>query len=239
MIPLNYHIREVLPSIYRLHFASGYQLAMHFLRVQEYYESPKYHKQIFELVDYMDWYASEHKGIFSYPKDWSGFNVPSSVLKEVHGRFGVIKDYNKYDCFMCNMYDHIKNQEARKNPDCQWDTDFYLIGTSDSGYRGDGDSDAVLNHEYAHAFWHNDITYKQAMSLALDKIDGGRYDTVFEIINEMGYHSSTCRDEVHAFCATGPCKELRSVLSGINTKPFEKLFKQKLQAATKEMGDNE
>jgi hypothetical protein len=164
--------------------------------------------------------------------DWSGFNVPSSILKDVYVyKLESITDHNKYDVFMGNLYDHIVCMERAKNPGYQWDADFYLIGTSDAGYRGDGDPDAVLHHEYAHAFWNNDDTYKRAMSKELDKIVAWRYDTFVETIQEMGYHQSTCRDEVHAFCATGPSPELLDVVSGIDTMHMKRLFDQKLRNA--------
>jgi hypothetical protein len=230
MIPLNFQLTEIGDSIYRLRFGSRYHLAMHFLRMQEYYESPKYRGLFFTLIDYMEWYASEHKGLFSYPSDWSGFNVPGSVMEEVHGSLGIgIQDYNKYDSFMHTIYHEIKAHEISKNPDKIWTPSFYLIGTSDEGYRGDGDPDAVLNHELAHAFWYLDEDYQDDMSCLLDNIPKEHYDTMFKTIHEMGYHKTTCRDEAHAYCATGPSPGLVAACKRIDKRPFADLFKEKME----------
>lgn len=116
-----FSIKEILPHIYHLHFESAYDNAMHFLRFQEYYESSKYHKKIFALVDYMEWYSKEYgKETFSYVKDWSGFNVPSWVLG--HVRIADIPDLNKYDQRMFMLIDWVEEQEFPHN--------YYFIGTS-------------------------------------------------------------------------------------------------------------
>ena len=71
--------RRVAKGIYLLSLKTQYELAATFLRVQEHYESPKFHGRIFSLEQYMDWYAARY-GNFTYYKDWSGFNVPSTAF---------------------------------------------------------------------------------------------------------------------------------------------------------------
>jgi hypothetical protein len=55
---------------------------MTFLRYQEFYESPskKFRGKSYKLLDFMKWYASENDGIFTYPRDWAGFNFPGSII---------------------------------------------------------------------------------------------------------------------------------------------------------------
>ena len=81
---MKWKIERLYPGIYHLNFAEHYDLCMHFVRYQEYYEGPEHREKIFTLLDYMEWYAEEHgKGGFTYASDWSGFNVPDWVLHQV------------------------------------------------------------------------------------------------------------------------------------------------------------
>jgi hypothetical protein len=221
-----FSIKEILPHVYHLHFESSYELAMHFLRFQEYYESIKFHRKIFSLVDYMEWYAKEHEGSFTYPTDWSGFNVPSWVLHQVRNeefRDG-IPDVNRYDRFMFQLIDWV---EAREHPH-----NYYFIGTSTQGYRGDESEEEVLDHEIAHALYTvNPEYHEHALALLrewnhVEGHKGEELDSAKEVLKEMGYHETTIEDEIQAYCATGLCDELEGVISKSEMKPFQKLFKE-------------
>src|ERR1700730_3525707 len=79
-------------GIYLLRFKTQYQLTATFLRVQEHYESPRFHGRIFSLEQYMDWYASRY-GNFTYYQDWAGFNVPSTALQPFYeGKFDPLSE---------------------------------------------------------------------------------------------------------------------------------------------------
>lgn len=213
---MNLQLGEVLPRIYHLRMSSAYDLAMHFLRAQEYYESPKFRGRLFTLVEYMEWYSKEKgSGAFTYPKDWSGFNVPSSVLLEVYGKPGVIPDPNKYDALMSLIVARL-DEDAQKRP-------FYLIGTS-----GTGDDEGALYHEIAHGLYYTDRKYRNQMNELLKKMDslGHRVARIKagEILSKMGYHYSVCDDELQAYCATGPCTELEGVLTSEVRGPFTAFF---------------
>ncbi len=223
-----FNIREILPHIYHLHFESAYDLAMHFVRFQEYYESPKFHRKIFTLVDYMEWYASaQGKGAFTYPTDWSGFNVPSWVLKQV--RKADIPDLNKYDRRMFTFIDWVEEKE--------FPGPYYFIGTSAEGYKGDENEEDVLDHEIAHALYTVNPGYKSGVARlfgewnqgdpsGVPKHNGSELDCARDVLTGMGYHETTIDDEIHAYCATGLCDELEGVISKKEMKPFQKLFKE-------------
>ncbi len=219
-----FSIREILPHIYHLHFESAYDLAMHFLRSSEYYESPKFHRKIFTLVDYMEWYAKEHgEGAFTYPKDWSGFNVPSWALRKV--RAADIQDLNKYDQRMFTLIDWVEERES---------SDYYFIGTSSAGYArtDEEDEEDVLDHKIAHALYTVNADYRSEVGgLFLDwkhepGHKGEEIDSAEVVLKGMGYHETTFTDEIHAYCATGPCNELEGVISKKEMEPFQKLFKE-------------
>ena len=220
-----FRIQEIYPHVYHLHFDSAYDLAMHFLRVQEYYESPKYHKKIFSIADYMEWYAKEHgDGAFTYPKDWSGFNVPSWALREV--RKAEIPDPNRYDRFMFSLVDWAEARESGQN--------YYFIGSSTAGHQGDEDEESVLDHEVAHAFYSTSASYRREASDLVahwqlswgGSHKSGELASARAVLRGMGYHYTTIQDEIHAYCATGLIKELEGVISEAEMVPFQKLFQE-------------
>lgn len=233
---LDIRFRELIPHVYHLDFDNQYDLAMNFLRYQEYYESPEWHKKIFTLVDYMEWYSKtqcERKDkknrplrMFSYPADWSGFNIPSWALEEVLPK---IEDWNRYDDFMSTVYDLIKKTEG-EHP-------FYLIGTYAGGATDDDPSgETILDHEVAHALFYTNRDYRVKVRRLLREWDspvanlnghkGEELDSARDVLKSMGYHETTVEDEIHAYCATGLCDELKGVVSKKEMKPFQKLFKE-------------
>ena len=64
-MPIKIRKQKVAKGIYLLRFRTQYELAATFLRVQEHYESPKFHGRVFSLEQYMDWYAAD-RGNFTY-----------------------------------------------------------------------------------------------------------------------------------------------------------------------------
>lgn len=222
-----YVLSQLLPHVYHLHFDDAYQLAMHFLRAQEFYESPKFADKLFTLVDYMEWYAKEYgKGAFSYAKDWSGFNVPSWVLDQVYGAMGTrITDFNKYDERMIGIMRRLWDLEKQRN--------FYLIGTSSAGYKGNEREEDVLDHEIAHALYYTNTEYKRDVESLLthltmgSQVMGRPYFEAERLLQKGGYHERTIRDEIHAYASTGVKKTIEGldkVLTPNRCLPFEENF---------------
>lgn len=203
---------KIMPHIYHLYMSNNYDLAMHFLRYQEYYESPKWVGQIFTLVGYMEFYAkSEGEEAFTYTKDWTGFNVPSNVLIKVSE--AELPDPNKYDIQMRSLIETVRQEEG--------DHKFYFIGTCED----DEYIDDTLDHEIGHALWFSNKDYRKVMEDLLNKMPPKNYDATWVILQEMGYHPTTCRDEIHAYATTGPCKELKKTLPSNVCKPFIRTYK--------------
>ena len=78
------NLYKISGNIFCLKFDNNYDLCMHFLRAQEFYESPfpEFKGKNFNLIDYMEKYAKAYgDNVFTYPGDWCGFNIPSNVLK--------------------------------------------------------------------------------------------------------------------------------------------------------------
>src|SRR5260221_11581605 len=105
-------IKEVRPRIFLFEFSNHYDMCMHFLRYQEFYESssPRFRGKSFELLDFMKWYTYKYGGgSFSYPNDWNGFNIPGDIIQKVNS-LG-INDRNIYDYEMMMAWNKC-NTEA-------------------------------------------------------------------------------------------------------------------------------
>lgn len=196
-------ITEIVPHVYHLEFTSSYNLAMHFVRFQEYYESPKYHKQFFTLVDYMEWYASKYNGSFSYPTDWSGFNIPSRCLLPFISTPSPIPDPNKYDQYMCDLIKAV-NEKENGHP-------FYFIGSN-------GDP-VTLRHELSHAWYTVDPEYKERANKLLEEMDQEKRKKAREILETTEYHPTVIDDEIVAYSSTR-LSSIGQVLTNKDAKPF-------------------
>ena len=96
-----FQLKKIKDKIYLLMFDEHYELCMHFLRIQEFYESPnpQFHNNTFNIVDLMQWYAKHYgNGAFTYP------------------------DENRYDLFMRAIFQQLYNDNNGN--------DFYLMGAN-------------------------------------------------------------------------------------------------------------
>jgi len=207
-------LKEIQDRIYLLTFNSGYDLAMHFLRYQEFYESPnkKFKDNKFTIISYMEWYSKNNEDAFTYPADWSGFNIPSRVFDEVF-ELG-IPDENKYDVFMRYAYNSIRDKV---------DGDFYLMGA----VKGDK---TTVAHEMAHALWNLNPKYKSLMKENIKKLSKKALKIIKKNLKDSGYTKEVISDEIQAYLSTELDHELIDKLdeSKINAdkimKPFIKIL---------------
>jgi hypothetical protein len=159
----------------------------------------------------MEWYAKDYgDGVFTYPADWTGFNVPSSALIEVSE--AEIPDLNKYDIQMRSLVETAQQEERGHR--------FYFIGTCEESDEG------TLDHEIGHALYFIDDEYREVMDDLLDAMPRKSYDASWKALQEMRYHPSVCRDEVHAYATIGPCDELKKALPIAVRRPFIKAYKE-------------
>ena len=221
-------LSKVRPHIYLLSFDSPYDLAMHFWRVQEFYESPEFKGQHFDLVTYMEWYAKEgpgkEAGAFTYPKDWRGFNVPSEALAALLCGPGKIPDENKYDELMKRVFMDIHHQENHHR--------FYLLGAK----TGD---DKTLEHEIAHGMFYVDPGYREEALKLVRRLPAILLAELKNCLADMGYDQSVFEDEINAYMSTGLCEEMQikaaewesaqpgdDITIAAKMEPFQELFKE-------------
>lgn len=206
----HFTIKEVRPKIFHLDFKDRYQLAMHFLRYQECYESPnpKFRNHVFSLVDFMEWYSKAFgNGIFTYPADWAGFNIPSSIIKS---HYLDIPDWNKYDQVMQIIYDDCTEKSGG---------DFYLIGSVGSKT---GDL-FTLKHELAHGFFYLKADYKKEMTKLVKALKPSFRESVYKVLKRIGYTSHVYVDECQAYLSTGIPAGFEMKVKN-EDKPFVQLY---------------
>jgi hypothetical protein len=95
-------VKEVKPFIYCVEVDDNYDRAMLFCRYQEFYESPykQFRGKPFTWMEYMRFYKNSwKKNVFTYPEDWVGYNIPSTILEKSIDTF--YKE-TEYDVIMNN-----------------------------------------------------------------------------------------------------------------------------------------
>jgi hypothetical protein len=170
-MPIKIRKQKVAKGIYLLRFRTQYELAATFLRVQEHYESPKFHGRVFSLEQYMDWYAAD-RGNFTYYQDWSGFNVPSTAFAPFYaGKFDPLSEKEKQ---LLALFRGLRER-------------FYVIGIYESG---------SLTHELAHALYFTDDAYREAVQAAMRGYDTSAFARQ---IVDAGYAKHVVVDEMQAY----------------------------------------
>lgn len=152
-------------------------IALHFLRFQEHYESPRFRGKVFTWLEYITWYMETY-GAFTYPQDWNGFNFPGCVLTPFRkGRFNPLTDREKA------LLGALKNVKPKD----------YVIGTRE-------EEKDTIDHELAHALWYTNRDYREEVFRVLD---GGKYDRQYKVMLRQGYDHSVLTDELQAYAISG------------------------------------
>lgn len=183
---------------------------MHFLRFQEYYESasPQFRGKQFEIFDFMKWYSKKYGGgVFTYPMDWGGFNIPCEVILDV---FPEIPDLNKYDKAMWEGYQQCQELAGSK------EARFYIIGAIGKG--------ETLKHEIAHGFFYTTPEYKKEMTKLVQALDPELRKQANSVLSKMGYTSKVYVDEIQAYMSTGLLDEFDPKLKKLR-KPFIEVYR--------------
>lgn len=188
---IKYKLEKVSSRIYHCIINDPYDLAMTFCRVQEFYESP--FKQIrgksFELLDFMRLYAKKNKEVyFGYPADWSGFNIPGSIIQKCYYENSVA-DENYYDDVIIEIHEKIMDELDERDPK------YYLIGS-------EGNNKITKRHEIAHALYHLNKDYKNKVNKIIKRITPKLYKHIEEYLLEIGYTKKVIVDEINAYFST-------------------------------------
>ena len=207
-------VKMIKPFIYCVEIKDDYDRAMLFCRYQEFYESP--YKNIrgkyFSWETFMRTYTKERGSeSFTYPYDWSGYNIPSNVLGK-----GIDTFYkqSEYDKIMNDIYFHCAIDSQNKNKGTR--TKWYLIGA-------DSKESQTMNHEIAHGLYYTDKKYKKRMDLIIFDMKKSDFNFMKKSLIKMGYANDDkiILDEIQAFMSTG----LYKTFDTEDTRSYQESFK--------------
>lgn len=187
-----YHVGD---HIWAVKVADSHSRAMLFLRAQEFYESifEEIIKKQFKFAKFQDLYKQHYgKQEFTYGADWSGFNIPSTILEEC--MMNVPEDeMNTYDKKMISIINTIKEVEG--------DNNYYILGVDEL-------DNALLEHEFAHAMYFTLPEYKSAMDSLTSQCEKVVREMMYKCITDYGYADHVLSDEMQAYMATGLGKKM-------------------------------
>jgi hypothetical protein len=211
-------IKEIFPRVFHLEYPSQKELTLAFCRFQEYYESPEFRNKIFTWDEYATWYQTHYsRKSFTYYRDWSGFNIPSKVLKPFYNK--TFKGITKQEQQILKLFKDMQNKR------------FYIIGTYKRGIKKD--LEATLKHEVGHALYYVSNKYRKNVNDLIDRLlSQTAFDKISKDLEKMGYHPSVFKDEIHAYTLANldeltqkgfASTRLNQLSKGIN-KVFEEVY---------------
>ena len=168
------------------------------MRFQEHYESPEFKDKTFSVEEFATWYSSKY-GAFTYTQDWHGFNIPALIMAP----------------FRQGMFDPLTGQEKQLLEFCKnADKNSYIIGvTSKEDY-----FEETLRHEFAHAVFFTDSSYRQEVVSCLNDY---RIKELDSALNDFGYCKDVLPDEANAYIMIEP-DTVEDYISVSNTKKLKK-----------------
>lgn len=187
---INYKLKEIYKGIFLVTIKDKYDLAMTFCRLQEYYESP--FKQIrgktFTVTEFQKIYAQKFgDGIFTYPADWSGFNIPGNVLDDFMSV--TFNDWGtEYDLVIDEIHWKITDEYESYN-----DTDpYYLIGAEPKEKN-------TIKHELCHALYYLDNHYRESVNSIISQLNRSVFAQFRSHLLNIGYSKHVITDEINAY----------------------------------------
>ena len=198
MIPMKVpevKIEEVKPGIFGVFLDDGYHLPMLFCRVQEFYESDneEFRGNKFSIWRYMEWYSKSRSGSFSYPSDWSGFNIPFEILEQCYSVH--VEDETPYDVVMRGIIEEVNKRKLGE-------TLAYVIGVGSIE-----DDETVLEHDICHGMYYIDPEYKaktDSITESLESQHRNEFKKFRKNLLSMGYHEGVIKDELQAYLISSP-----------------------------------
>ncbi len=215
---VDWELYEVMDQMYAVKVDDAYQRGMLFVRYQEYYESPynKFRGKNFDLFEFMDHYRKARgAGSFLYPREWSGYNIPSNYLTKCYVN---LKGGTPYDDEMGKIIVDVM-QDLRVKFSREKAPKFYLIGVD----RVEG---GIMDHEIAHALFYLNTKYRREVTDLVKKLSKRKYEGMRKILLDLGYREEVIVDEIQAFMSTGLWEDMMKVVSDRDCSPFLKLLSQ-------------
>lgn len=200
----------LIPHVYVLSFETQYELCMSFVRMQEFYESPKFRGKYFTLEQYMDHWSKEFgNGSFTYPAVWNGFNIPGNVIGQWMAMFKINEGLNLREREK-NILKQIEKLLKKEKMNLMEEDikRVYIIGT-----HKEEDDSKTIEHELAHAMYSLYPEYRNKCKKLLKSVPKEEYHKVKQKLIEMGYCNKMIDDETQAYFSTETLSKNGNVLS--------------------------
>jgi hypothetical protein len=187
---VKYKYKEIYKRIFLVTIDDPYDLAMTFCRVQEFYESalPQIKGKKFSMTKFQRLYAKKYgDGVFTYPRDWAGFNVPSKAIWDLYNYYNDL-DINYYDKLITDIDDYIQDK-------LEPEEEYYLIGAASNDKE-------TIRHEVTHGFYYLNKDYRNKVNFLIKKINKKLFSKIKNFLNSVGYCNSVILDEINAYFST-------------------------------------
>lgn len=222
---IKYTIKQISPGLFAIEVPNKRDLALLFLRVQEFYESPnpKFQNNVFDVIDFLQWYQhspyhldgknnideresiksitkSITKSINAYVNDWSGFNFPFSVAKDCYAML-----------FESSLFKSQFNQSP--NPLTIYDKLFLdiieyierVMGKNQKAYIIGARKfiSPTMRHEVFHGLYYLNDKYRKSIDKLINAMPRSLYAKYKKNLKNMGYRDGVINDEIQSYLGTG------------------------------------
>lgn len=189
----------IMPHVFLLEFDNQYDLAMTFVRLQEFYESPKFKGKYFTLEEYMDYWSKEFgRGSFTYPSVWAGFNIPGKVYEDWRNTLYSFEEGRPRELILMEVIRNLVFKEyGSRIHDASFNyNEIYIIGT----YKRD--DQRSLEHEVAHALYYLYPKYRKTCNKLINQLPKTMVNEASKKLLKMGYDKKVVKDEIQAYLST-------------------------------------
>lgn len=192
-------LEVVAPRVWAIFGEGEEDAARAFIRFQEYYENPELkNKKDITVTDVENWWKrARDKGLKDvYYNAWAGFNIPGRIILEcvrspLFRPKASIRDvfssrWNAQEDELLALIETLPHEEVQNG---------YFVAMWK-------DSNDVLEHEIAHAFFSTCTPYKAEQTMNIAGLPKDIYDHMITRLKEMGYHGDVVLDEMQAYLST-------------------------------------
>lgn len=229
---IKYKIKQIFPGLFAIEVPNQRDLALLFLRVQEFYESPnpEFQNNVFDIADFLQWYekSSYHlnidensiekskgkslkKSIEAYVNDWSGFNFPLSVAKNCYMKLFKFNENRKkiipltiYDKVFLEILDYIEYEIEQNQTGKNQTGKHQTMKTQKSYIIGARNFiSPTMRHEIFHALYYLNDEYRDLTNKLIDSLPRSLFEKYKRNLKNMGYRDGVIKDELQSYLGTG------------------------------------
>ncbi len=223
---IKYKLIDLKNGCFFVRFDDDFDMAMTFLRYQEFQDSPKFAGKNFTITEFMRWYTNKYdpeSRKFTYSGDWAGYNIPVSLIGKVE-----CPDKNEYDDTMYDISKKTCDKKYRGYLDfpCNLFLPAYLISASKTTTKIE--YKITVLHELTHAMYYLDEEYKQKVKETYKNINKKLLNKLTKIVEDKGYADvqELLEDELQAYLTTSNNEYDEWFKSVLKNKEFIQLKKE-------------